>query len=100
MPLAATCPHCRTAHRLGDDLDGRLIRCKSCREPFRVGGDRPDEEYDDEPPPRRRRSRSTSSTLVPLLVIGGLLGVGLLIIGGAGIWYVASRTSKAQPAGT
>jgi hypothetical protein len=98
MPLAATCPHCRTAHRLADDLDRRMIRCKVCREPFRVGGDRPGDDYDDEPRPRRRRSRSSSSALIPLLVIGGVLGVGVLIIGGAAIWYLASRAAKAGPA--
>jgi len=85
MPLAATCPRCRTAHRLADDLDGRLIRCKECREPFRVGGDRPDE--DDEQRPRRRQARSSSPALIPLLVVGGVLGAAVLIGGGAAVWW-------------
>lgn len=88
MPLAATCPHCRTPHRLAEDLDGRLIRCKECGEPFRVGGRRRDEYDDSEYRPRRRSS--SSSSLVMLAIIGVVLGVGVMIVGGAAVWYVLS----------
>jgi predicted Zn finger-like uncharacterized protein len=100
MPLPTTCPHCRTAHRLADDLDGRLIRCKSCGEPFRVGGDRPDDEYDDEPRPRRRWASSTSSTLVPLLIVAGVVGVGVLVAGAGAVWYLMRSKPGARPVAT
>src|SRR5689334_22272028 len=111
MPLAVTCPHCRIAHRLADELDGRLIRCKECGEPFRVGGRRRAAEVaDDRPgrsrdvddyagdPPRRRRasSSSSSSSLVLLMVIGVVLGIGVTIIGGAAVWYLMSGRSPRQ----
>ena len=93
MPLSDTCPHCRTPHRLDNDLDGRLIRCKSCGEPFRVGGGRP---VDDDDPRPRRRDRSESSALVPLLIVGGVLGVIGISGGGVLLWYLA-RSSRARP---
>jgi len=110
MPISATCPHCRTPHRLADELDGRLIRCKECGEPFRVGGRRRSAEVDDDRPggqreeddfvndrPRRRRSSSSSSSaLVLLMVIGVVLGIGVTIIGGAAVWYLMSGRSPRQ----
>jgi predicted Zn finger-like uncharacterized protein len=102
MPLAVTCPHCRTPHRLADELEGRLIRCKECGKSFRVGSlqrddadDRPrrrrdaDDSVDDRP--RRRRSSSSSpSSLVLLIVIGMVFAVGVTIVGGAAVWYLMS----------
>jgi predicted Zn finger-like uncharacterized protein len=112
MPLAATCPHCRTPHRLADELDGRLIRCKECGEPFRVAarrrdddsGDRPrrrrdDDEYVDDRRRRRRSSTSSSSSsLVLLMVIGIVLGISVTIVGGAAVWYLMSgRNPRGGP---
>src|SRR5437660_1363954 len=96
MPIFATCPHCRTPHRLADELDGRRIRCKECGEPFRVGAGRRDDDYDDRP--RRRRSSSSSSSLVLLMVIGVVFGVGVTIVGGAAVWYLmSSRNPRGGP---
>jgi hypothetical protein len=87
MPVPATCPHCGTDHRLADELDGRTIRCKSCREPFRVGGERPaddriddDYDYENERPHRRPRRRSSGAPVG--LIIGIVVGVGVLACGG------------------
>jgi predicted Zn finger-like uncharacterized protein len=41
MPISTTCPHCHTAHRLADELLGKKIRCKSCRQVILVQDARP-----------------------------------------------------------
>jgi hypothetical protein len=73
-----TCPSCRTTFQVPDRLAGKRIRCKTCREEFRVTGAAPADVYDDEPGPRRRRNRS-SSPLVPLLIVVGIVAGCLLV---------------------
>ncbi len=89
------CPGCRAAFPVPDRLGGRLIRCTACREVFRVGGDQPAEDDYGEPRPRRR-PRSSSSVLVPLLVVGGILGA-CLVIAVVVVIYVAGRDNAVNP---
>lgn len=84
MPFDIQCPSCRTAFDVPDRLAGKLIRCKTCREEFRVGRGRPaDDRYADDEPPRR----PSSSPLVLLLAIAGALVVGVVVVGGLGAWF-------------
>jgi hypothetical protein len=77
MPLAVRCPGCRTVFEAPDRLAGKLIRCKSCREEFRVRDDRPDEAEDDRPAPRpRRRPSRRKSSGFPM----GLTAAGIAVI--------------------
>src|SRR5436190_1900640 len=41
MSIDAKCPGCRATFAVPDRLDGKRIRCKTCGEEFRVGGNRP-----------------------------------------------------------
>ena len=61
MAIAIACPGCRAGFQVPERLAGKKIRCKTCREEFRVGGDDDFDDYDDEPRPRRRRRRSNSN---------------------------------------
>jgi hypothetical protein len=81
MPLAVRCPGCRTVFEAPDRLAGKLIRCKSCREEFRVRDDRPaDDDIVDRPRPRPRRR--------PFRRKSGGLPLGLTVAGGAVIFIV------------
>lgn len=93
MSIPTTCPSCRAAFDVPDRLAGKKIRCKSCREEFRVGGAVARDDYDDEPGPR---ASGASSSLVLVLVIVGVLAIGMLSVGGAAVWYLMS--SKGRPA--
>jgi hypothetical protein len=61
-----------------DRLAGRLIRCKSCREEFRVGDDGPADGYD-RPRPRRRQFRSKSGGFPVGPIVGGTIAVVVVI---------------------
>ncbi|HEY1379385.1 MAG TPA: hypothetical protein VGF55_21465 [Gemmataceae bacterium] len=96
MAIDVECPGCRAAFPVPDRLGGRLIRCTTCREEFRVGGGRPaydDEDDYGEPRPRRRRP---SSPLVPLLIVGGILG-GCLVVAAIAVVLLAGRDKAANP---
>jgi hypothetical protein len=89
MSIAIECPGCRAGLQVPDRLAGRKIRCTTCREEFRVGGDEPAEDYEDEPRPRRRRSKQRS-TLVSLLIAGGIL-CACVIVAGTVVWFLPSK---------
>jgi hypothetical protein len=80
-----TCPSCRAGVDVPNELHGKLLRCKTCREEFRfwsdaAGGDR-----------RPRRSqRSRSSPLLSLLIVGGILGV-CVVIAVVVVWFIPSK---------
>ncbi len=40
MPIKIDCPHCRASYNLKDELSGRQVRCKECREILRVPGEK------------------------------------------------------------
>lgn len=81
MPIAVRCPGCRTVFEAPDRLAGKLIRCKSCREEFRVRDDRPDEDDDDRPAPRpRRRPFRRKSNGFPMGLTAAGIAVVLIVI--------------------
>ena len=41
MPIRTTCPNCRAAYTLADDLAGKKVRCKNCDEVIAVRGAAP-----------------------------------------------------------
>jgi hypothetical protein len=58
MAIKTSCPHCEKEYNLADTLSGKMIRCKSCNETFRVGGSAPNGERRSSvatAPPRKRR---------------------------------------------
>jgi hypothetical protein len=94
MAIAVECPGCRAGLQVPDRLAGKKIRCKTCHEEFRVGGDEPSEEYDDEPRPRRRSKQP--SVILSLLVVGGILAFCLIVAVGVILW-IAARDQNPQP---
>jgi len=102
MSIAIECPSCRAAFQVPERLDGKKIRCKTCREEFRVTVDEPDDDYDDEPRPRRGRKKS--SPLIGLLIAGGIVAgclvvavVVVLVIAGAMNVKEQKQVFAAQP---
>jgi predicted Zn finger-like uncharacterized protein len=97
MSLDVKCPGCKAAFAVPDRLDGKLIRCKTCRAEFRVGGEPPPpaDDFDEygEPRPRRRapQGESSSSALPIILAVGGVLFAGLVIVVGLGVWFYADQ---------
>jgi hypothetical protein len=71
MSIATACPGCRAPFRVPERLAGKKIRCKICREEFRVGKDDDFEDYDDEPRPRRRKKKGGPPIWV--FIAGGAL---------------------------
>jgi predicted Zn finger-like uncharacterized protein len=47
MPIRTTCPNCRTAYTLADNLAGKKVRCKNCDEVIAVRGAAPAREAED-----------------------------------------------------
>ena len=92
MSIPTTCPSCRAEFDVPDRLAGKLIRCKTCREEFRAGRAVARDDYDDEPAPR---ASGGSSSVVLVLVIVGVLGVGVLSVGGLAVWFLMA--SKGAP---
>lgn len=123
MAIQVTCPSCQSTYQLGDNLQGKNVRCKKCGEVYRIG-------VAASPPPRpvvfesadsgkgiqpvaigraspptaapriidedfhQEPSRQGSSTLKILLIIFGCLaGVGVLVC--SGIVYLGYQASKA-----
>jgi predicted Zn finger-like uncharacterized protein len=41
MPIPTTCPHCKTAYSLADQLRGKKVRCKVCSQVLLVGSSGP-----------------------------------------------------------
>jgi hypothetical protein len=37
MPFAASCPHCQKQYQLPEQLVGKTVKCKECRQDFQVG---------------------------------------------------------------
>jgi hypothetical protein len=90
MTIAAACPSCRAEFEVPERLVGKRIRCKTCREEFRVKGSGKSNDYDDEPrPPRRPKARSP---VVPLAIVGGILGV-CLVIAVVIVWLIPQPKS-------
>jgi predicted Zn finger-like uncharacterized protein len=85
MSIAVQCPGCHTGFQVPEDLQGKLIRCKSCREEFRVGGGRDEVRDDDDvDAPRRPRRKKKSAAALVLTIVGAVaaLGVGAIALGG------------------
>jgi hypothetical protein len=89
VPIDVRCPGCRADIQAPDRLAGKLIRCTSCREEFRVGRDENYDQYISEQEPRpkpvRRRSAGTSKGLiaggsVAVAVLLTILGVGVRLM--------------------
>lgn len=98
MPIDIKCPSCKAAFAVPERLDGKLIRCKTCRAEFRVGGNRPPAgDVDDYGEPVRRRPReSQSSSALPIIfAVVGVLVVGGLAVVGVGVWmYMAAEAPR------
>jgi hypothetical protein len=94
MPIPPACPRCRAAFDVPDRLAGKLIRCTTCREEFRVKG-RPDDDYD------RPRRPAVDRSAVNLTIIIVTIVVGLCVVAavGVGIWVVLRKvnTGPAPP---
>src|SRR5262249_40171170 len=109
MPIRITCPHCRDSYSVDEDLLGKRVRCRECKEAFTVQsprrreddedegdrrpdrrvGARPSRAVEYEAPRRSSRSRdeddppprrkTKSGGLSPLVLVGGGVGVLLLV---------------------
>jgi hypothetical protein len=88
MAIDVRCPGCRTAFEAPDRLAGKLIRCKSCREEFRVRDDRPADD-DFEEPRRPRKARRQSGGLPLVLAIAGGAVILIVLALGAGMFALA-----------
>ncbi len=127
MPHTSTCPHCRTAVRIPDELRGRKVRCKSCSETFVVpddadeprrgreerrvqtspksrlsaGGGRgrdDDDDYDDHTARRRERHEPRREQGPPVgLLIGGGAAVFVLLLIGVVVTIVLVSRDDGQP---
>jgi hypothetical protein len=92
MSITIECPGCRAAFQLPDRMEGKRIRCKTCREEFRVTADEPADESDDDRPRRRTKQRSP---LVGLAIVGGILA-GCLVIAVVVIFVIARVLSERE----
>jgi hypothetical protein len=101
VPLAVDCPSCNARIQVPERLAGRKIRCTTCREEFRVGDvgrPRPvEDDYDDDSPrlaPRRRSSSPLMQILVPIIIVGGVLGA---LVAVAVVVALTMNRPNAQP---
>src|SRR4051812_20535172 len=56
MPIRVTCPHCQGAYNLADEVRGKKVRCKSCKEIFTAEEEAPAPR---ETPSERRKGIAT-----------------------------------------
>lgn len=42
MAIRITCPHCRASFQVGDDKDGKTLRCTKCQKAFAAAADKPE----------------------------------------------------------
>jgi hypothetical protein len=86
MPIDVQCSGCRACFQVPDRPAATLIRCKTCGKEFRMAGGAPVDGLNDETlaRPPRPHMNSLSSAIV---FVGGVLLVGLVIAGGAGVWF-------------
>lgn len=74
MAIDIECSGCGARTRVSDDLAGKRVRCKSCREEFRVPRVQADDDSGDKPRTRRR-------TRKPRSALQGLVFVGAIVVG-------------------
>lgn len=121
MPIAVSCPQCDVRFPVDEKFSGKRIRCRTCQFVFTVpqivdaeSADPVDEafaggaprvsprvserrrENDDRRPHERDIKRSSGSgILVPLLIVGGVVGVFLVVVViGLGAWLMLSREAR------
>src|SRR5712691_2210083 len=126
MPFQTVCPGCRAVIQIGDQFVGIKVRCKKCQQVFSatprmtpspsqparaaeakkppkatdVTARRPSREQT--PPPQAHRTperRKPHSSLALAIGVGAAAGLLVLVVGGAGAWWLFSSQGgdKAQP---
>lgn len=80
MPIAITCPSCDTSYDVADELEGKKVRCRTCKQPVRVQS---------EPQPRKKRDRKTKRypSLWAAIVLYQLIGA-VAILGGVLTFFI------------
>jgi predicted Zn finger-like uncharacterized protein len=100
--MKITCPDCDAVFRVAEDWpDGKKVRCPECASTFSLSSgiraskprrpheDDEDDDYGDAPRRGGRPGKKKSAVLVLIpILVGGLL---LVVLAGAGVWYLASR---------
>jgi predicted Zn finger-like uncharacterized protein len=112
MPIHIACPSCHTPFSVSDQARGKTIRCTRCQKTF-VAAEKPlapvEHRLQDKPrqasvpppttpvkadvmPPHSPRKKTSA------LLLGGVIGLLVLVVGGAGAFWLLSTKTDAPPA--
>src|SRR5205809_683308 len=109
MAIPITCPGCKAAFEVPDNLAGKTIRCTSCKTQVTIPAavpvaaaksaakkrrDDDDDDDDDDQPKRKNRAQAAGAGngMMIALIGGGLLALGAIV--GLSIWLLSGDDKK------